>query len=93
MDEDNTFITDKTRCSEYSQKAYSRPGPKEFAPFVEWLKGAASVARPKRIEPVIDTGGRPKNTAAAAQYVAEQKIAAGNPATRAAWTRASCSRC
>ena len=33
----------------------------------------------------IDTGGRPRNTQAAANYVAEQKIAAGNPHSKAPW--------
>jgi hypothetical protein len=85
MDEDNTFITDKTRCSDYAQKAYSKPGPKEFAPLVEWLKGAARAPRQKPAEPVIDTGGHPIGTVAAANHVAQQKIAAGSPASRAAW--------
>ncbi len=85
MDEENTFITDKTRCPDYAQKAYTRPGPKEFAPFVEWLKGAAGTGRPKRIEPQIATGGNPMNTQSAANFVAQQKIAAGNPQSKAAW--------
>lgn len=85
MDEDNTLIIDKTRCSAYSQKAYTKPGPKEFAPLVDWLKGAARDPRPKPMEPASDTGGHPAGTAAAAQYVAEQKIAAGSPASQATW--------
>jgi hypothetical protein len=87
MDEDNTFIADKTRCSDYAQKAFTKPGPKEFAPLVQWLKGAAGAPRPKRIEPQVDTGGHPLNTRAAAQYVAEQKIATGNlnAALKAPW--------
>lgn len=40
MDEDNTLLTDKTRCPHYTGKAYTRPGPKEFQPFIDWLKGA-----------------------------------------------------
>jgi hypothetical protein len=81
MDEENSFITDKTRCSDYSQKAYSKPGPAVFAPLVDWLK------------PVIDTGGHPPNTSAAAQHVAEQKIAAGSPASQATWrTMGECER-
>jgi hypothetical protein len=93
MDEDNTFIADKTRCSAYSQKAFTKPGPKEFAPFVEWLQGAARGARPQHVEPAIDTGGHPMNTAAAAQYVAAEKIAAGNPASQATWrTMGECER-
>jgi energy-coupling factor transporter ATP-binding protein EcfA2 len=93
MDEENTFITDKTRCSEYAQKAYTKPGPKEFAPFVEWLKGAAGGPRSKPAGPQIDTGGRPIGTQAAADFVAQQKIAAGNPASKAAWrTMGECER-
>lgn len=94
MDEENTFITDKTRCSHYSQKAFTKPGPKEFAPFVEWLKGEARTLPVKpTAEPRIDTGGHPMNTAAAAQYVAEQKIAAGSPASQASWrTMGECER-
>jgi hypothetical protein len=79
MDEENTFITDKTRCSHYSQKAFSKPGPKEFAPFVDWLKGEACALPLKpAAEPVIDTGGHSPNSSAAAQHVAAQKIAAGS---------------
>jgi energy-coupling factor transporter ATP-binding protein EcfA2 len=77
MEEDNTFITDKTRCPFYAQKAYTKPGPKEFAPLVEWLKGGA--VRGPVVARKIDTGGNPTNTVAAAQHVAAQKIAAGNP--------------
>jgi len=77
MDEDNTFIVDKTRCPDYSQKAYTKPGPKEFAPFVKWLQGTARAPRPKR-EPEIHTGGHPVGTQAAADYVAQQKIASMN---------------
>ena len=85
MDEDNTFITDKTRCSDYTQKAFAKPGPTDFAPLVRWLQGAAGAPRMKAAEPRTDTGGNPLNTRAAAQYVAEQKIAAGSPHSRATW--------
>ena len=86
MDEENTFIADKTRCSAYSQKAFAKPGPKEFAPFVEWLKGEAREARPQLAAPtVIDTGGHPVGTRAAAQFVAEQKIASGSPQSQSTW--------
>lgn len=40
MDDENTLIVDKTRCSALSQKAFVKPGPKEFAPFIAWLCGA-----------------------------------------------------
>jgi hypothetical protein len=52
---------------------------------VDWLKGAprGQMAPPKPPSPVatgdIDTGGHPIGTRAAAQHVAEQKIANGNP--------------
>ena len=82
MEEDNTFIADKSRCSFYAQKAYTKPGPKEFQPLVDWLQGGASRAPLAALAQRIDTGGHPLNTAAA-QYVAEQKIAAGNPASEA----------
>lgn len=44
MDEENTLIIDKTRCSFYAHKALSKPAAKDFAPFAEWLKGAPAVA-------------------------------------------------
>ena len=75
MDEDNTFITDKTRCSAYAQKAYTKPGPAEFASLVEWLNGAAGAQQAKCHLPQIDIGNNAPNTRAAAQYVAKQKIA------------------
>jgi hypothetical protein len=72
MNEDHTFAVDKTRCSAYSEKAYTKPGPKQFAPFVEWLKGSV---RPEKPAPApIDTGGNPVGTQAAADYAAQQKI-------------------
>jgi hypothetical protein len=46
MDDENTFIVDKTRCFYYSQKALTKPGEKEFAPFIEWLKGAPVKSAP-----------------------------------------------
>jgi len=39
----------------------------------------------KAAEPRIDTGSHPMNTRAAAQYVAEQKIVAGSPHSKATW--------
>lgn len=46
MDDENTLIVDKTRCPAYSQQAYTKPGDKEFKPFVEWLAGAAREPAP-----------------------------------------------
>ncbi len=39
MDEDNTFIVDKTRCPAYSKKAITQPAEKDFAAFNMWLRG------------------------------------------------------
>jgi hypothetical protein len=39
MDEDNTFIVDKTRCSAYAGKALTKPTDKAFEPFRDWLSG------------------------------------------------------
>jgi AAA domain len=70
MDEDHTFAVDKTRCPAYSEKAYTKPTAKNFAPFVEWLKGAQ---RPVKLPPQLDTGGFAPGIEAA-RYVAQQKI-------------------
>ena len=73
------------------QKALTKPDAKAFVPFVDWLKGAARspMPPPKPPSPVvtdgIDTGGHPIGTRAAAQYVAEQKIANGNPHSKVPW--------
>jgi energy-coupling factor transporter ATP-binding protein EcfA2 len=45
MDEDNTLVVDKTRVmlangtAPYTGKAFAKPTAKDFAPFIEWLKG------------------------------------------------------
>lgn len=43
MDDENNLIVDKTRCSEYSQKAIAKPSEKDFEPFVHWLAGAKRI--------------------------------------------------
>ena len=40
MDDDNNFQVDKTRCPDYSGKIITKPKPKDFEPFRDWLKGA-----------------------------------------------------
>jgi AAA domain len=45
MDEDNTLIVDKTRCSAYAGKAITKPTEKDFIPFGEWLKGAPPIVQ------------------------------------------------
>src|SRR5260370_42191710 len=77
LDEDNSFVVDKTRCPGYSQKALAKPDAKAFAPFVDWLKGAARGQKaPPHSTAVTDnigTGGDPVSTPAAAQHDAGQK--------------------
>lgn len=46
MDEDNTFIVDKSRCPELSGKALTKPGEKEFASFRDWLSGSPAPIAP-----------------------------------------------
>lgn len=45
MDDENTLITDKTRCPYYSKKAIVMPAAKDFAPFAEWLKGEKAIPK------------------------------------------------
>lgn len=65
MDEDNNLIVDKTRCPFYTGKAISKPTDKDFAPFIEWLKGAptqppaAPKAAPKS-QSSTNSGGNPQ---------------------------------
>jgi energy-coupling factor transporter ATP-binding protein EcfA2/NACalpha-BTF3-like transcription factor len=45
MDDDNMLIVDKSRCFALGGKAIPKPGPKDFAPFVEWLAGEPAPAQ------------------------------------------------
>lgn len=45
MDDENNFITDKTRCSFYTGKVIPKPKAADFQPFKDWLSGV------KRSEP------------------------------------------
>lgn len=81
MDDENTFITDKTRCGFYSKKAISQPGEKDFKPFVEWLKGeerTEPIAVPEDSRPV-DIGEARTNTREAQDAVLHRKLAAAAP--------------
>lgn len=40
MDDENTFIVDKTRCPDYARKCLLTPGPDTFEPFRAWLEGS-----------------------------------------------------
>lgn len=89
MDEENNFITDKTRCPDYARKVLDKPKGRDFTKFATWLKGQ------KREEPPvvqmiqtavpINTGGHQPGTVAAAQFVAEQKIQSGDTSTSKPW--------
>lgn len=41
MDDENTFIIDKTRCPALSGRALPKPKAEDFQVFADWLKGAA----------------------------------------------------
>lgn len=75
MDEENTLIVDKTRCPDYSQKAFPKPGDKEFAPFVDWLSGA------ERTTPKMQNGE-------AADYLAAIEAAADLDSLKTAFAQA-----
>jgi hypothetical protein len=82
MDDENTLITDKTRCSYYTKKTISSPKEKDFKPFSEWLQGE------HRDEPIrvpvdsktIDIGDHKQGTKEAQAFVLERKLAAVAPA-------------
>lgn len=44
MDDENTFIVDKTRCPALSGRALPKPKPEDLQVFADWLKGAAKPA-------------------------------------------------
>jgi energy-coupling factor transporter ATP-binding protein EcfA2 len=71
MDDENTMIVDKTRCSAYSGKALTRPGEKEFSAFIDWLKGAP-LDRNKAPLPLAEDEG----SAYAQERLKQQKLAA-----------------
>lgn len=70
MDEENTLIVDKTRCPALSQKALVKPGPVEFAPFIQWL-GSGAVAPPVAVPttPVVQS-------AVTSEYISPEQLAA-----------------
>lgn len=51
MDEDNTFVVDKTRCPQIAGKAITRPKADDFVPFRDWLNGATPVQTPQAPPP------------------------------------------
>jgi hypothetical protein len=85
LDQDNTLTVSKSRCPDLAGKVINRPGKAMAQVLNKWLAGApaeqapATAAQPKP-QPAsnqpIDIGGNQMNTQAAADYVAQQKIAA-----------------
>lgn len=73
MDDENTFITDKTRCVDYRQKALTTPTGKDFRAFKKWLDGKPSTVVPTPVvippQPDIVVGSRE-----AQQIVANAKL-------------------
>lgn len=55
MDDDNTFIVDKTRCSSYAGKAIAKPSAKDFVPFRDWLSGAPRESSRPTVAPSTST--------------------------------------
>lgn len=55
MDDENNLIVDKTRCPEFTGKAFAKPGDKEFAPFVRWLEGVEKKFSPKELADLLDS--------------------------------------
>ena len=75
MDDDNTFIIDKTRCPALSGRAMPKPKDEDFQVFADWLKGAAKPEPPKpaaRTQATAQTTERPQ--------AARQQPAAATPA-------------
>src|SRR5260370_40837714 len=83
LDEDNSFVVDKTRCPAYSQKALAKPDAKASAPFVDWLNGAARGAWgpphfPVRIVKIRNVR-HPPETTSPAERRGRQKNRRGDP--------------
>jgi energy-coupling factor transporter ATP-binding protein EcfA2 len=55
MDDENTFITDKTRCSYYARKAITQPSAKDFDEFRRWLKGAKRESEQVPVDPKLQS--------------------------------------
>jgi energy-coupling factor transporter ATP-binding protein EcfA2 len=77
MDDDNTLLVDKTRCSAYVGRTIAKPGEKEFEPFREWLKGTKrDISAPARSsEPMPRNGnGSVRHVAAAVRTEPPLKV-------------------
>lgn len=80
MDEDNNLIIDKTRCPFYAGKALSKPGDKDFAPFIEWLRGAPADRPADRPAPPPPPPPPPQHTAQPATVAAPKPAEQPKPA-------------
>jgi hypothetical protein len=78
MDDDNTFITDKTRCPFYARQTFATPTEKDFAPFVEWLKGEKASAPPLTTNAHIEPPAPPPPQESHAVTEAFNRIAKGD---------------
>ena len=100
MDDDNTFAISKYPVLRVIRRnacaSAVKPGTQYFAPYLcaaglappATRRSAAQPQQPRAADTAthIDTGGNRPGTQAAASYVAEQKIQAGDPATSKPWT-------
>lgn len=59
MDDENTLIVDKTRCSALAGKALTKPSMKDLEVFRLWLAGDQRPADPAPVQPPSTPPGRP----------------------------------
>ncbi len=59
MDEDNTLLVDKTRCSQMRQGVYPLPDRQTADIFREWLKGVKPEHAAISLDPAINSNGHP----------------------------------
>jgi hypothetical protein len=78
MDDENNFVTDKTRCGAYAGRAIGKPKGSDFEPFRVWLAGVQREATPPSDGVVRGTAADQKAVADA--KISELKAAAAKPA-------------
>jgi hypothetical protein len=63
MSDENSLVVDKSRCPALAGKALVKPGGREFAPFLDWLRGAparpVTTAAPPNIRPAQQAAAPP----------------------------------
>jgi DNA polymerase III delta prime subunit len=76
MDDENSMIIDKSRCSALSGRVIDKPGDEDFAPFIDWLSGEKP---PEEVKPLPDSipaaNSNPTANANAEAFLRRQKAA------------------